>query len=84
MEYVHKINIFSLKMMAKSGLENIFLKFLHTEDYLLLLHKSAQNHKFSDKNNYLPTWMDFKINLLDRFSPSFLGQKWYFLLQIPF
>ena len=28
--------------------------------------------------------MDFKINLLDRFSPSFLGQKWYFLLQIPF
>jgi hypothetical protein len=31
-EYVYKINIFGLKMMAKSGLEKIFLKFLHAED----------------------------------------------------
>ena len=28
MEYVPKINIFGLKMMVKSGLEKIFLKFL--------------------------------------------------------
>ena len=28
MEYVSKINIFGLKMMVKSGLEKIFLKFL--------------------------------------------------------
>ena len=39
-------------MMAKSGLEKIFLKFLHAGDYFPLLHKSAQNHKFSNKNNY--------------------------------
>jgi len=49
-------------MMVKSGLEKIFLKFLHAGDYFPLLHKSAQNHKFSNKNNYLPAWRDFKIN----------------------
>ena len=31
MEYVSKINIFGLKMMMKSGLEKIFLKFLHAQ-----------------------------------------------------
>jgi hypothetical protein len=31
MEYVPKINIFGLKMMVKSGLEKIFLKFLHAQ-----------------------------------------------------
>ena len=31
MEYVYKINIFALKMMMKSGLEKIFLKFLHAQ-----------------------------------------------------
>jgi hypothetical protein len=31
MEYVHKVNIFGLKMMVKSGLEKIILKFLHAE-----------------------------------------------------
>ena len=38
MEYVSKINIFGLKMMVKSGLEKIFLKFLHahTMSFLLL------------------------------------------------
>ena len=54
MEYVSKINIFGLKMMVKSGLEKIFLKFLHAGDYLPLLHKSVQNHKFSNKNNHHP------------------------------
>ena len=29
MKYVSKINIFGLNMMVKSGLEKIFLKFLH-------------------------------------------------------
>ena len=78
MESVYKIIIFALKMMVKSGLEKIFLKFLH--DYFPLPHKSAQNHKFSNKNNYL----SFQNNFLDHFSPSFLGQKWYFWVQIPF
>ena len=31
MEYVHKVNIFDLKMMVKSGLKKIILKFLHAE-----------------------------------------------------
>ena len=29
--------------------------------YTTLLHKSAQNPKFSNKNNHLPTWRDFKL-----------------------
>ena len=62
MESVCKIQIFGLKMMVKSGLEKIFLKFLHAGDYFSLLHKSVQNHKFSNKNNHLPAWRDFKIN----------------------
>ena len=62
MESLSKNTIFGLKMMLKSGLEKIFLKFLHAGDYFPLLHKSAQNHKFSNKNNHLPTWKDFKIN----------------------
>ena len=46
---------------SKSGLEKIFLKFLHAGDYFSLLHKSVQNHKFSNKNNHLTAWRDFKI-----------------------
>ena len=33
MEYVSKINIFGLKMMVKSGLEKIILKFLQSQNY---------------------------------------------------
>ena len=62
MESVSKITIFGLKIMVKSGLEKIFLNFLHAGDYFPLLHKSAPNHKFSNKNNYLPAWRDFKMN----------------------
>ena len=61
-EYVTKNYIFGLKMMMKSGLEKFILKFLHARDYFHLLHESVQNHKFSNKNNYLPAWRDFKIN----------------------
>ena len=61
MESVSKNTIFGLKMMVKSGLEKIFLKFLHAGDYFPLLHKSAQNHKLSVKNNYPRTWRDFKM-----------------------
>ena len=49
-------------MMVKSGLEKIFFKFLHAGDYFPLLHKSAQDQNFSNKNNYLLAWRDFKIN----------------------
>ena len=37
MEYVFKINIFGLKMMVKSGLEKIFLKFLHAQAIFRLI-----------------------------------------------
>ena len=49
-------------MMVKSGLEKILLKFLHVRDNFPLLKNSAQNPKFSNKNEYLPAWRDFKIN----------------------
>ena len=55
MESVSKNTIFDLKMIVKSGLEKIFLKFLHAGDFFPLLHKSAQNHKFINKNNDFPT-----------------------------
>ena len=42
MESISKNTIFGLKIMVKSGLEKIFLKFLHAGDYFPLLHKSAQ------------------------------------------
>ena len=79
MESISKNTIFGLKTIVKSGQEKIFLKFLHAGDFFPLLHKSAQNHKFSNKNNYHPAWRDFKIYLLYHFSPSFLGQKMVFL-----
>ena len=80
MESVSKDKIFGLKMIVKSGLEKILLKFLHAGEYLSLLHKIIQNYKFSIKSNHPPAWRDFKIN----FSPSLLGQKLYFWIQIPF
>jgi len=61
MESVFKNTVCSLNMMARGGLEKIFLKFLHAGDYFSLLHESVQNHKFSNKNNHLPAWRDFKI-----------------------
>ena len=66
MEYVHKVNIFGLKMMVKSGLEkNIFTA-----------KNNAKNCKFSNKNDLLCAWRDFNKKILDHFSPSFLGQKY--------
>ena len=49
-------------MIVKSGLEFIFLKFLHVGDYFSLVQKNVQSQKFSNKNNHLPAWIDFKIN----------------------
>ena len=49
-----KITIFGLKMMVKSALEEIFLKFLHAETFFFLLHRERrpflQNHKFNDND----------------------------------
>ena len=44
MEYVSRIMIFGLKMIVKSGLEKIILKFLYAQNYfneLSTLHKST-------------------------------------------
>ena len=62
MESVSKNTTFALKMMVKSSLEKMISKFFHAGNYFLLLHKSAQDHKFSNINNDLPAWRDFKIN----------------------
>ena len=69
MESVSKNTIFDLKMMVKSGLVKSILKSINEGNYFSLLHKSAQNHKFSNKNNYLPAWRDFKI---------FFGYRFHF------
>jgi hypothetical protein len=62
MESVSKNTIFGLKMMVKSGVGKFILKSHHAGNYFSLLHKRAQNYKFSNKNNYLPAWRSFKIN----------------------
>ena len=62
MESVSKNAIFGLKMTVKSDLDKFILKFHHAGNYFPLLHKRAQNYKFSNKNNYLPEeWRNFKI-----------------------
>ena len=45
MESVSKNTIFGLKMMVKSGLEKIFLKFLHAGDYFPM--EGFRNNFFS-------------------------------------
>ena len=50
MEYVSKTTIFGLKMMVKSGLEKILLKFLHaevTKDFLCALRELKQRILYS-------------------------------------
>ena len=37
MEYVSKINVLGLNMMVKSGVEKIFLKFLHAQAIFRLI-----------------------------------------------
>ena len=37
-------------MIVKSGLEKIVLKLIHAPKLFSLLHKIAQNYKFSNKN----------------------------------
>ena len=49
MEYVYKINIFGLNMMLKSGLEKIFLKFLHARAIFLVSHFTSYKGGFLHK-----------------------------------
>ena len=60
MESVSKNTIFGLKMMMKSDLGKIFLKFLHALTMSFLLLNFNQKYKFSDKNNMVSAWRNFK------------------------
>ena len=84
MESVSKDTIFGLKMMVKSGLEKIFLKFLHAGDYFPSFIKVPKITNSLIKLTIFLHGGISKIIFLDHFSPSFLGQKLYFLIQIPF
>jgi len=69
MESVSKNTTFGLKMIVKSGLEKIVLKFLHAGDYFPLLHKSAKNLPaftiiFRLKTVFLDTDSILRVNLM--------------------
>ena len=49
MKYVTKINTFGSKMMMKSGLEKIFLKFLHAQSLFWKIFFTSQKGAFVHK-----------------------------------
>ena len=53
-------SISGLKMMMKSGVGKIFLKFLHALTMSFLLLNFDQKYKFSNKNNMVSAWRNFK------------------------
>ena len=60
MEYGWNVSISGLKMMMKSGLGKIFLKFLHALTMLFLLLNLYFWSKFSNKNDMVSAWRNFK------------------------
>ena len=60
MEYGWNFSISGLKMMMKSGLGKIFLKFLHALNLSFLLLNFDQGYKFSNKNNMVSACRNFK------------------------
>merc|ERR1739846_184714 len=60
MEYGWNFSISGLKMMMKSCLGKIFLKFLHALTMSFLLLNFDQKYKFSNKNNMVSAWRNFK------------------------
>jgi hypothetical protein len=52
MEYVSRINMFSLKMMVKSGLEKNILKFLHAQ-FFFYFKKMLKNANSVKKRPFL-------------------------------
>ena len=78
MEYGWNFSISGLKKMVISGLEKIFLKFLHViliTEFVLLIKIPP----FNEVNSFNRKWQVHggisKIFLLYHFSPSFFGQK---------
>ena len=60
MEYGWNVSNSGLKMMMKSGLGKIFLKFLHALTMLFLLLNLYFWSKFSNKNDMVSAWRNFK------------------------
>ena len=62
MEYVTKNNIFALKMMIKSGLDNSSMRkpFYIKWIYLIERRSFDQKYKFSNKNGMVSAWRNFK------------------------
>jgi hypothetical protein len=60
MEYGWNFSISGLKMIMKSGLGKIFLKFLHALTMSFLLLNFDQKYKFSNENNMVSAWRNFK------------------------
>ena len=66
MEYVWNFSISDQKMMVKSGLENLFLKFLHLKPFsikwinLIESKNFDQKYKFGNKNDMVCSWRNFK------------------------
>ena len=77
MESVSKNTNFGLIMMVKSGLEKNISKSLHAGDYPYFI-KMPQITNSIIKVIIFPHGEISKYFFLDHFSPSFLGQKWYF------
>jgi hypothetical protein len=78
MKYVSKINIFGQKMMVKSGQEKLFWNSSMRKS-IFLIHKYAQNCKFSNKNDLLSALRDF--NKTKYFKWNFLATNF---THIPF
>ena len=85
MVYGWNFSISGLKMMMKSGLGKIFLKFLHALTMSFLLLNSHQKYKISNKNNKVSAWRNFK-NIFPRplfiinFRPEMLKFHTYSIL----
>ena len=60
MEYGWNFSISGLNIMIKSGLGKIFLKFLHALTMLFLLLNLYFWSKFSNKNDMVSAWRNFK------------------------
>ena len=60
MEYGWNLSISGLKMMIKSGIGKLFLKFLHALTMLFLLLNLYFWSKFSNKNEMVSAWRNFK------------------------
>ena len=60
MEYGWNFRISGPKMMMKSGLGKIFLKFLHALTMLFLLLNLYFWSKFNNKNDMVSAWRNFK------------------------